>query len=246
MKEKEAMQIASWNKRLGYVIPSWNTVIEYETSRMLPRDVSAHFSRIVHTSDSAKSLLFMTRKFPEHVELLQHAKVDAVCYGCTGASFYGGRDADKRLVDAISEKCGKPVVSMAGALLDGARALGMSRVIVAAPYEAWLLQKLVVYLQEAGLSVANSVGLGQQANILHAPEMAIELAQRAWTSDADGLILSCGNFRTLEVIGEIEERIGRPVLTSNQAALWSMLNVTGWRGNIAGAGRLLEFGNLRS
>ena len=238
------MQAASWSRKLGYVIPSWNTVIEYETARMAPADVSVHFSRIVHTSDSPESLRFMTGEFPQHVELLHHASLDAVCYGCTGASFLGGREADQRLVGEMAEKSGKPVISMAGALVDAARALGMSRVAVAAPYEAWLLERLIAYLQEAGLTVTKSVGLGQQANVLHTPDMAIDLAQRAWTDDADGLILSCGNFRTLEVIDEIEARIGRPAITSNQAALWSLLDVTGWRGGIAGAGRLLRPDNL--
>lgn len=238
------MQVSSWSKKLGYVIPSWNTVIEYETARMVPADVSAHFSRIVHTNDSPESLLFMTQELPQHVELLHHARLDAVCYGCTGASFYGGREADRRLLGEMTEKFGSPVISMAGALVDAAYALGMSRVAVAAPYEAWLLEKLVIYLEEAGLVVTNSVGLGQQANVLHTPEMAIDLAQRAWTDDADGVILSCGNLRTLEVLGEIESRIGRPAISSNQAALWSLLNVTGWKGSVPDAGELLKSGNL--
>lgn len=238
------MQANTWSKKLGYVIPSWNTVIEYETARMVPTDVSTHFSRIVHTNDSPESLMFMTHELPHHVELLHHARLDAVCYGCTGASFYGGREADRRLLGEMTERFGSPVISMAGALVDAAYALGMSRVAVAAPYEAWLLEKLVVYLQEAGLVVTNSVGLGQQANVLHTPEMAIDLAQRAWTDDADGVILSCGNLRTLEVLGEIESRIGKPAITSNQAALWSLLNVTGWRGSVPDAGELLKSGNL--
>ena len=230
----------SWNRKLGYVIPSWNTVIEYETARMAPPDVSVHFSRIAHTDDSPGSLEFMSEQFPSHLELLLHAKLDAVCYGCTGASFYAGRDQDLRFTEALSEKVQRPVVSMAGALAAAARHLGMTRLAVAAPYEDWLLQRLVQYLEQSGFVVTAAVGLGQQANILHTPEMAVELARQAWSAPADGLILSCGNFRTLEVIPEIEEEFGKPVLTSNQAALWSLLAKTGWSGTVPGAGRLLQ------
>jgi maleate isomerase len=232
--------MGSWSKKLGYVIPSWNTVIEYETARMAPADTSTHYSRISHTDDSPGSLQLMTEQFPKHVELLLHAKLDAVCYGCTGASFFAGREFDKRFVGGLADKVGKPIVSMAGALVDAATHLGMSRIAVAAPYEDWLLAKLVSYLQEAGFTVTNAVGLGQQANIVHSPEMAMDLARRGWTADSDGLILSCGNFRTLEVIDSIENEIGKPVLTSNQCALWSLLYSSGWRGTIQNAGRLLK------
>src|SRR4051794_33235417 len=80
--------VHAWTHRLGYVVPSWNTVVEYETTRMLPAGVSAHFSRITHIDDSPASLRHMAEQFPAHVELLSHAKVDAVCYACTGASLF--------------------------------------------------------------------------------------------------------------------------------------------------------------
>lgn len=229
----------SWDLRLGYVVPSWNTVIEYETMRMAPPGVSVHFARITHTSDSREALAHMSDEFPNQLDLLMHAKLDAVCYGCTGASFLSGRDADVHLTRSLGAKAGCPVISMAGALAKAAQHLGLARVAVAAPYEAWLLDRLVHYLEEAGLVITNAVGLGQQANVMHTPSMALEMARRAWTAPADGLILSCGNFRTLEMLPDIERELGRPVLTSNQAALWNMLAETGWTGGIAGAGRLL-------
>ena len=83
-----------WTHKLGYVVPSWNTVVEYETTRMLPAGVSAHFSRIAHTDDSPASLRHMAEPFPASVELLSHAKVDVVCYACTGASLFRGRRDD--------------------------------------------------------------------------------------------------------------------------------------------------------
>jgi maleate isomerase len=231
--------VHEWTHRLGYVVPSWNTVVEYETGRMLPAGVSAHFSRIAHTDDSPASLRHMAEQFPAHVELLSHAKVDAVCYACTGASLFRGRKDD--LADIA--RLGSPemrVISVAGALVDAAQHLGLSRVAVAAPYEKWLLDCLVTYLEDAGLKPTSVVGLGEQANVQHSPQAAIDLALRAWTPGADGLILSCGNFRSLESIPEIERRIGKPLVGSNSAALWSALSGLGWRGAVPDAGVLLS------
>jgi maleate isomerase len=232
--------VSDWNCKLGYVVPSWNTVVEYETMRMLPPSVSAHFARISHTEDSPASMQYMTDQFPTQVELLSHAGVDAVCYACTGASLARGYAVDQDDIARLQRSGGPAIISTAGALVDAARHLKLSRVAVAAPYEPWLLAHLIDYLKAAGLDVLNAVGLGEQANVKHGPDAALALAQRAWVADADGLVLSCGNFRSLEAIPQIERHIGKPLLTSNGCALWSALTVSGWRGAAPGGGHLLQ------
>ena len=86
----------------------------------------------------------------------------------------------------------------------------------------------------------NAVGLGQQANVLHSPQAAVDLARQAWTAGADGMILSCGNFRALESIPEIENMLGKPLIASNCAALWNALTAARWQGSVPNAGALLR------
>lgn len=233
--------MSDWDCKLGYVVPSWNTVVEYETMRMLPPGVSAHFTRIAHIEDSPASLQHMTEQFPAQVELLHHAGVDAVCYACTGASLARGYAVDRQDIARLRRDGGPAIISTAGSLVDAAEHLGLSRLAVAAPYEPWLLAHLVAYLEAAGLTVLNAVGLGEQANVKHGPEAALALAERAWVAGADGLILSCGNFRSLEMAPQIERSIGKPLLTSNGCALWGALTAAGWRGPApTSSGRLLR------
>ena len=229
-----------WTRKLGYVIPSWNTAIEYETTRMLPPGVSAHFTRITHTDDSEASLNHMASELPASIELLSHAKMDVICYACTAASFLHGRQHELAYVKKLQHGAAQPICSMAGAIVDAANHLGLKRLAVGAPYEDWLLERLVRYLEGAGFEVLRSVGLGEQANIKHSPNKALELGRAAWVDEADGLILSCSNFRTLEVTPELERQIGKPVLTSNNSAIWKMLQVTGWAGTIKDAGTLVD------
>ncbi|MDB4085456.1 Asp/Glu racemase, partial [Amylibacter sp.] len=40
--------------------------------------------------------------------------------------------------------------------------------------------------------------------------------------DVDAIFLSCTNLNTLSVIKSIEEKIGKPVLSSNQVLAWHM------------------------
>ena len=232
--------MATWAKRFGWIIPSWNTVTEYEVGRLSPPELSQHFARIAHTEDSEAAFERMAEEAPAAADLLAHAKVDVVCYACTAGSFYKGFDYDRAFAERLSDRIGRPVVTMAGSIVEAARHLGLERISVAAPYEPWLMERLVAFLEAGGFTVLKSEGLGHQANILYEPEKAVELAERAWDPASDGLIMSCGNFRTLEMVDEIERRLGRPVVTSVQGALWGLLEASHVATPISGAGVLLR------
>jgi maleate isomerase len=171
----------------------------------------------------------MAVKAPEAAETLAHAGVDALCYACTAGCFFRGPAFEADLARQLAAATGRPVVMMARSIVDAALHLGLGHVVVAAPYEQWVLDLLVTYLEASGLTVLNARGLGHQANALgkYPPEKALELAEQAWRPNADGLIISCGNFRTLEMLDAIEERFGKPVITSNQASAWNLLRASG-------------------
>ena len=58
---------------------------------------------------------------------------------------------------------------------------------------------------------------------------------------ADGIFISCINFRTIEILAELERHTGKPALSSNAATLWACLRrLPNWMGAIQGFGRLLE------
>src|SRR5262249_27552314 len=58
--------------------------------------------------------------------------------------------------------------------------------------------------------------------------------------DAEGLLISCGGLRTLDVAKPFEARHGIPVVASTQAAFWAAMRLVGESGRVAGCGRLLE------
>jgi maleate isomerase len=232
--------VTDWNKRFGWIVPSWNTVTEYEVGRLTPPTISEHFARIAHTEDTEAAFENMAREAPQAATLLAHASVDAICYACTAGSFHGGYDYDRQLAIDLASSAGRPVITMADSLVQASRHLGFERITVAAPYEPWLMERLVSFLEEAGFEVLRSAGLGHQANVLYEPGKALELARDAWHPDADGLVMSCGNFRTLEAIDDIEQTLGRPIVTSVQASMWGLFQATGVHETRPDAGALLR------
>ena len=61
----------------------------------------------------------------------------------------------------------------------------------------------------------------------------------AWDETADGLFISCMNFDAMPTIQALEERLGKPVVTSHSATLWRVLALAGMAMPIPGYGCLL-------
>ena len=56
--------------------------------------------------------------------------------------------------------------------------------------------------------------------------------------DADACLISCANISVFGVINELEARLERPTVTSNQAVIWEALRLIGWRAPHRHLGRL--------
>ena len=72
------------------------------------------------------------------------------------------------------------------------------------------------------------------------PEVAYRLAKRANRPEADALLLSCSDFPSMAMLPRLEEELGKPVVTSNQATLWAALRAGGVKDAVPYGGRLFE------
>ena len=128
-------------------------------------------------------------------------------------------------------------------MLDALNELQVKKLVVGTPYldevntsEAeYLLGKGYEVLDVQGLNLSTGTEMGQVT-----PEFwktfAIEIDQ----PDADAIFLSCGGIRALEVAEEIEQIIGKPVITSNQAQFWSCLRRAGITDKLRGFGQIFS------
>jgi len=235
----QPFQIAPWHTRLGLVVPSWNTVMEYEFQRLVPQGTSLHVSRVAHTCDSEATLLHMLDEFESAAALLAHARVDAICFGCTASGFVQPDvRRDIQVAEAVSHSLGVPVVTTSDAVAAALEHVGARRIAVASPYEPWLNEHLRRYLEGRGFELTSIAGFGTQEHAKCSPQETLALALSVVRADTDAIFLSCANLRTLEIIAPLERATGLPVVTSTQASLWQMLSRLG-RSGPAGPGRLL-------
>lgn len=231
--------MADWKKKLGIIVPSWNTVMEYECQRMAPEGVSVHFTRIAHTDDDEETLLHMINEVPALAGLLAHAKLDAICFGCTGGSFVRPT-MDKEITDLIEQKTGIPATTTATALVEAMREMNISRVAIASPYPQWLNERLVSFLAGKGIEVVREKGLNTECPAFLPPERSQTLAREVDCPQADGIFISCTNFRALEGVETLEAELGKPVLTSNTTTMWHMLRKADFDGPALVGGSLMR------
>jgi maleate cis-trans isomerase len=232
--------MGNWERKLGLIVPSWNTVMEYEVQRMAGAAMSVHTARIPHTADTEEKLLWLGTQAPGAATLLSHAKVDVICYGCAAGGFLKGPVEDRALGSKIAEATGIPVAISSSAVADALRALGAARVSLASPYAPWLNERLRQYLESDGFEVTAMQGLNTQAHAAVTPERIEALVMEVDRPEAQAIFISCSNFPTLGLIESLERKLAKPVVASNQASMWKMLRLMGDRRALPGAGRLFR------
>jgi len=236
-----------WRARLGVIVPPTNTVNEAEWQRLAPRGVSVHATRMpLHTdteSQAGKRALYADL---EHaVADLSAAGMSVIAYGCTAGSMVQPLN---RITDYMSGLCGRPTVATAPAIVQALRALGVAKVSLATPYHDALNRHEAAFLAENGIETLAMAGLGIGAGgaqeytriARHPAADAFDLACSVDRADAQAIVISCTDFATLPIIERLEQALGKPVVTSNQATFWAAARAAGIDDRLEGAGRLLR------
>lgn len=238
--------IDTWQQKIGVIVPSWNTVMEYETQRLCAMGAiggtgaSVHAMRIPHTADTEEKLMGMSTQAPAAAQLLAHAKVNVIGYGCTASGFLHTPAEDRALAERITAETGIPCATSSRAIVDGLRALGAKKLSLASPYAPWLNERLKQYLTADGFEVLAMQGLSTEAHSTITRERILALVDEVVRPDTQAIFISCSNFRTLEIIEAVEQKYNLPVVTSNASMMWAMLRLMKDKRDVPGAGRLFK------
>jgi maleate isomerase len=229
--------------RIGFVLIPNEQTVEAEMTRLMPAGVGAYFSRVVMPREiSTESLGQVRGSLAETAaRILPDDGLDVVAYACTSGTVALGEEVTHtELARAVP---GAKPTSLAGAVRKALAAMGVKRLVLGSPYIAELNANVARFLDGAGFEVLATHGMG-----LHydsemtrvAPDYIADYARAIDREDADAVLLSCGALRSLEVVDEIEQDLGKPVICSNQALLWDCLRLAGIRDALPGLGRLLR------
>jgi maleate isomerase len=233
---------AHWH-RVGMLIPSSNTSIEREYPRWMPRSLSFHFARLTMTRLDAEGMAEQLADMRRAVASLADARVEAVLLCQTAASYWMGQQWDSEIRAQMADWSEATAMTAAQTVLDALAALRATRIGFAAPFPEEIGEASLRYLEASGIQIRATRFGGYRDNfaIAEIPSAeVIELACGADHPEADAVLLPGGNMPCLDVADAIEARLGKPVISTNQAGMWALLERFGLPDRIEGAGRLLR------
>lgn len=228
-------------RHFGMLVPSTNTTNEIEYCRLAP-DLQVHTGRLGKGTGSA-----FTSPKDEDVayqsKLLGDARVEVIMLAQTSASLFAD-DYDEVTVKRMSDASGVPSITSAQAMGRAMQALKVSKIAMATPYSEEVIGRAKRFFQtkyDVDTVVWESLGATDAYSI---GKMDAGMAEAAFhridRPDVDALVIPGGNFPTLDRIAGWERTFGKPVVTTNQAALWLVMKTMGVDTPLPGKGRLLE------
>lgn len=218
--------------RIGVILPASNTNIEPDLALLAPRGITLHFTRVGGYDvdaipDEEVQRRFALESLDGALELLGAADVDIIAYGCTSATAASGPEFDKHFQAKITAKAGVPAVTAAGAIVEALKRLKVSRIAFTSPYVAELNKEMIKFISSCDFDVVSHATVSHNYSSREVgrvtPDVAYQLGQQADHPQAEALVISCTDFRSLEALEALERDLGKPVVTSNQALMYASL-----------------------
>jgi maleate cis-trans isomerase len=174
---------------------------------------------------------------------LRSADVGAAVWACTSGSFVFGWDGAEAQVAGVRAAAEVPASSTSFAFVDAARHLGVTKVAVAATYPRDVADRFAEFLGRAGIDV---VSLSCEGIITAAEvgtlgrEDVLEFVAANDHADAEAVLVPDTALHTVAWLADLEQRVGKPVLTANQVSVWEGLRLVGDTTRRSGLGALFE------
>ena len=242
--------------RIGQIVPSSNTTMETEIPAMFraresvePERFTFHSSRMRMQRVTKEELEAMDRDSDRCAAELADARVDIAGYACLVAIMSMGkgyhRQSEARLHEVtVKEGCGVPVVTSAGALVDGLKTLKAKKIAMVAPYLKPLTRLVTDYIEAEGIEVVDSISLEIADNVevgRRDPMALVDIYKNLKLDGADALVLSaCVQMPSLAAIPVVEKECGLPVVSTAVCTTYQMLQKLGLKTRVPEAGSLLS------
>ena len=244
------------NYRIGQIVPSSNTTMETEIPAMLraretvePERFTFHSSRMRMKKVTKEEQAAMDNDSDRFAIELSDARVDVLGYACLVAIMSMGkgyhRISEARLHQRTVDNGGPaPVVTSAGALVEGLKVIGAKKISLLAPYMKPLTQLVIDYIENESIEVVDSFSLEIHDNLevgARDPRAPAELWRKLNLANVDAIVASaCVQMPSLASIPLIEAASGLPVVSSAVCTTYQMLARLGLKTIVPNAGSLLS------
>jgi maleate isomerase len=215
---------------LGLIVLQTDETLEFELAKVLPKKgVALYHSRIPMCNEvNSDTLKQMQIDIPSSAALLPPALAfDVIGYGCTSGACLIGPEAVRDAVQQAHPEA--KVTDPMSAIIAACEALGVKRLGFLTPYVAEVSAQMREKLEASGYSVVAFASFEETEDkvVAKISEDSILEAIESVAAQApcDAVVVSCTSLRTTGLVEEAEDRIGKPVISSNLAMAWHMMTL---------------------
>jgi maleate isomerase len=235
--------VDGWRGRIGLITVASGSATEYEFNRYAPEGIAVLTTRVPLRDMSPEALIEMAHHVEEAAALLSGAEVDIIAFACTAGSLVKGAGYDQEIIERLQNRTGLPVTTTSTGVVEAFTALNVKKIVVTTPYKSAVNHAEKKFLEENGFTVLRLHGVeSPEPKFVPQifPEEMYRLTKEAFQGDAEAIFISCTGLHVDTIIDLLEDDFQRPVITSNQATLWSALKKIGVNEQVQGMGKLFR------
>ena len=239
----EPLETLGPNGRIGLVALATDLCSESDLRSMLPPGVEIYTNRVANCNPTTvENLRAMMPDIGRAASgIVPDVDLDAMIYGCTSGTVVNG---EENIIHAMqvargNYACTTPITAVLAAI----QTLAVKRVSVLTPYLQSVNAEVGAYFQGRGLEVLNIAGFDMASDAEMTQISADSIYQAAIETcrdDAELLFISCTALRSAGVVERLEKELSKPVVTSNQALVWHVLELIGKPYVVSGFGSLFS------
>ena len=240
----EPKYIKKHNPRVGLITLATDFRIEKDFNNVIyNKNIDLYCNRIQSynplTSETLKKMADDIPKVTNNI--LPDQKLDCVAYGCTSGTIAAGYQSifDKVNLAKPNTKVTTPITSTINAL----KSLKIKRLSIFTPYTDEINQSVINYFKKENIDVdelsyfdiASDLDIGKVD-----PQHLFEVLTQIDLKKSDALFVSCTALPVLSIISELEKKISKVVLSSNQTLIWDTLKEIKYNNTVEGFGELFN------
>ena len=244
LNKVEPKYISKSNPRIGLITLGSDFRIEKDFNNVVHgRDIDLYVNRIHCYNPLTNETL---AKMADDItgvakDILPDQKIDCVAYGCTSGTVAAGYDTIKEKVNLAKPEA--KVTTPITAAIKALNKLGINEISIFTPYTKTINDSVVGYFKKENINV-NSLtyfDIDSDLDIGKVDEDHLfDVLSKIDLADSEALFVSCTALPVLSIINELEKKLNKVVLSSNQTLIWDSLNEIDYKEKIEGFGKLFN------
>ena len=240
----EPQFIEKENPRIGLITLASDFIIEKDFNNIIyGKDIDLYCNRIkCYNPLTNETLKKMADDIPDVAkDILPDQKLDCVAYGCTSGTIAAGYQSIFEKVNSVkpNTKVTTPITSAINAM----KSLNIKKLSIFTPYTNEINQSVINYFEKENIEIdelsyfdiASDLDIGKVD-----PQYLFDALSKIDISKSDALFISCTALPVLSLITELEKKINKVVLSSNQTLIWDTLKEINYNNKVEGFGELFN------